>query len=128
MKRSKLKKRLRKKYHVGEYTQLGFYIVITLSEESCKTPELVLDTIDLIYDRIQKLYPNMIEMALGGSLNDGILDGSICKVKGSFEVDEAEVLVNSLGVMKEIKSIERVSRLIDMWNGPWDDIKKGGEK
>lgn len=128
MKRSKLKKRLRKKYHVGEYTQLGFYFVITLSDEAKQTPELILDTVDLIYDRLQNLYPNMIEMALGGSLVNGVLDGSICKVKGSFEVDEAEVLINSLRIMKEIKTIERVSRLIDMWNGPWDDIKKGGEK
>lgn len=124
MKRSKLKKRLRKKYHVGEYTQLGFYVVITLSDEAKQTQESVLNTIDLIYDRLQTLYPDMTEIALGGSLVDGILDGSIGKVKGSFEVDEAEVLINSLRVMKEIKSIERVSKLIDMWNGPWDDIKK----
>lgn len=111
MKKSKLKKRLRKKYRVGEFRQFGFTIAIKVSDST----EIIDEIIDAIVS--EKSYCS------GGGGKDYYLL-SICPDKRKMSIDED----HKNRITEKIKKISNVVGVIagplrDVWHVTEEDFK-----
>lgn len=115
MKKSKLKKRLRKKYRVGEFRQMGFTVVIKVDEN--------VDNIDEVIDVIvsEKCYCG------GGSGKDYHLL-SVCpdRRKASIDEDQKSRIVEKLKGLKGVIGAV-AGPLRDVWHVSDDDFKEDDE-
>ena len=106
-----MKKRLRKKYHVGEFKQFGFTVLIMLKPE-----KQIPDELGLVYDPIIDIVEGeKLSMAGGGGKNYITIAVTDQGRKNTITDEKADML------LKKIKEIDFVSEairfpLMDAWN------------
>lgn len=124
IKKSKLSRKNRKKYHVGEFQQFGFTILIKMKECSYESKEDV-EFIDDLYDKIiDVIEAEKLQCSGGGGKNHimfAITDQGIKNTLNQEKVDS---------VLKQIKAIDSVIDavtfpLVDAWN--FDDADDARE-
>lgn len=110
MKKSKLKKRLRKKLHVGEFQQFGFQISAQFHAKlkTAEFDELYDDFIDAIEDA---------KLLFGGGGEESGIKGFITERKkyASPSIEQKEKITSWLANRSEIASY-KVGDLKDAWN------------
>ncbi len=113
MKKSKLKRRLRKKYHVGEFQEFGFEIFVTFRLNLSETDS------DQLYDEfIVEIEANKLLFGGGGGL--GSMQGFVTASKNyqSPNIEQREKIKNWLENHREIAGC-KVGNFKDAW---YDDI------
>jgi uncharacterized protein YggL (DUF469 family) len=101
------KKRLRKKYHQGEFQQLGF-------EFDAQWADTFTDTkydnaCNVIVDCVEKL-----KLECGGSFGPNGVSLFVCKHKGSCTMDDILMFTNLVSETGFVKNI-MISNLVDVW-------------
>lgn len=109
LKKSKLKRRLRKKYHLGEFQELGFEIFTELK------PDLSEKDFDKFwFDFIEEIERNKLSFGGGGRENwEGFVSSSIKYASPTEE--QRESLKNWLENRPETQNV-RIDELKDAWN------------
>lgn len=108
--KSKLKRRLRKKFHVGEFQELGFEIIANLKSDLTEMES------DKFYDEfIEFIEKNKLLFGGGGGLED--LKGFIISAKrfSSPTIEDREEIKNLLEKCEEVIEY-KVFDLQDIWN------------
>ena len=107
MKKSKLKRRLRKKYRVGEFREFGFQIEVKFKPD--------LSEADKIYDEFIKEIESQ-KLSFGGGSSFEYLHGFITAFKNyrSPTPVQREMLKNWLESRPEISG-SQVGNLVDAW-------------
>lgn len=109
LKRSRLKRRLRKKYHLGEFQELGFEIRVEFE------PNLSRTEFDKLYDEfIEKIEEN--NLAFGGGGGPEIWQGFVSGFENyQFPTNEQrDTIKNYLESLPDIAKCE-VGNLKDAW-------------
>jgi uncharacterized protein YggL (DUF469 family) len=123
MKYSKLKKRLRKKYHVGEFTLMGFTIVIMVPDIDENDP-LFMENTDKMYDDIIGIVEGE-KLGLGGGGGRNYLEFYVCDKGVRNTVTEEKIM----RVLDKVKALDYVKdavvvSVMDAYNfteKEWDD-------
>lgn len=115
MKRSKLKKRLRKKYHVGEYTEYGFNLII--HTEKLNEDDLI-ELYDTLFQEIEKR-----NMYAGGGGDEFKVELAVTSESYRYPVtiEKAKELSDFVLTLKGVKNVY-YSPLVDAWNLTKDSI------
>lgn len=109
-----MKKRLRKKMHVGEFKEFGFYLDGEYDE--IKDESKFDDFIDRVLDAIEDN-----GLICGGSFHDERFEAFITLEDPRLDIEEPKkILQDSLKSIPEIKKAE-VSENVDAWYGPFRD-------
>ena len=113
--KSKLKKRLRKKYHVGEFQQFGFTVLIIVKEidPDDKSYNAI---IDRMHDEVISIVESE-KLCLAGGGGKNYLEFYICDQGIKNTIDEAKVQQ----VLDKIKKLDFVINVetfgfMDAWN------------
>jgi len=116
MKKSKLKRRLRKKHHLGEFQEFGFKI----------STKLKINASELEFDKFCDDFIGMIEennLAFGGGGEINVWEGFVCSWNkfASPSYEDREKVKMWLENRKEVVNCE-VGEFIDAWNNPkWNN-------
>ena len=116
MKKSKLKRRLRKKHHLGEFQEFGFEIFANLK---IKASGLEFD--NFCNDFIDMIEENKLEFGGGGRYD--AWEGFVCSGDkfASPSIEDREKVKRWLENRKEVGSC-KVGEFIDAWNDPkWNN-------
>lgn len=114
--RSKLKRRLRKKYHLGEFQEFGFEVIVNFKKE---TDEIQFDKFwNEFIDEIEK---NKLLCGGGGDYNSWQVFVTSERKFASPTTSDKERIKVFLENCLEIKSFQ-VGESIDAWNDQkWND-------
>lgn len=114
MKRSKLKRRLRKKFHVGEFQELCFEIQVFLKLNLSES-EFNIFTDDFILEAIEK---NRLEFGGGGDPIKWSGFASSAKKYHSPNIEQRDAVGKWLENRKEVEKFE-IGDFRDAWHN-WD--------
>lgn len=113
-----MKKRLRKKKHMGEFTEYGFYLRGTI---------VPIEDFEDSLEFVDKLVEHISTMGLefGGAIGKGTIDLFVCrweppKGRATATEEDKQRLVASLLEWPEVLDLH-ASELVDVWNGAFDD-------
>lgn len=111
--RSKLKKRLRKKYHLAEFQELGFEINVSFKSDFSE------DEFDLFLDDfIEEIEKNSLSVSGGGNFEkwEGFVISTI-KFDSPTEKQRTDI-EEWLKTRSNVKNV-KLGELTDVWHG-WD--------
>lgn len=106
--RSKLKRRLRKKYKVGEFKQFAFTVLIMVDD--------VPDELGLMYDPIFEIVENE-KLCLAGGGGKNYITIAVCDQgrKNTVTEEKAQLVVDEIKKLSFVKDAIRFP-LMDAWN------------
>ena len=122
MNRSKLKKRLRKKYKKGEFQQFGFSMLITYKQRRSVED---LSWSDVVFERMEDM-----GIACSGNIGSKCMHLLVFPVRKTLGItdEQKEDIVREFNTIDIVHEVE-TSSLIDMWStNNMDEIFKFDEK